>query len=67
MSEEQFQITQAQDPYWKCYMFGNTPVGFGMIYIPAEGQVPNWFVRWMMKVCLGCTWVKKETHELHSG
>ena len=60
MDEIKFRIMPAQDPNWKCYMFGNTPEGHGMIYIPAEGQVPNWFVRWMMKVCLGCTWVKKE-------
>lgn len=44
---------------WKCYMFGNKPGGIGMIYIPAKGQVPNFFIRWMMKVCLGCTWVKE--------
>lgn len=63
MSEEQqykFRIQPQQDPDWKCYLFGNTADGYGMVYTPAEGQVPNWFVRWMMKVCLGCTWVKKE-------
>lgn len=48
-----------QDRDWVCYMFGNKPGGVGMVYYPAKGQVPNWFVRWMMKVCLGCTWVKK--------
>ena len=45
---------------WKCYMFGNKPDGSGMIYIPAEGQVPNRFVRFMMKVCFDCLWVKEE-------
>ena len=59
MDEYKFRITPAQDPDWKCYLFGNTSDGYGIVYIPAEGQVPNWFVRWMMKVCLGCTWVKK--------
>jgi hypothetical protein len=60
MDEIKFRITQTQDPNWKCYLFGNKPSEYGMIYIPAEGQVPNWFVRWMMKVCLGCTWVKEK-------
>ena len=55
-----FRITSPPDPEWKCYLFGNTPSGHGMVYIPAQGQIPNWFVRWMMKVCLGCTWVKKK-------
>jgi hypothetical protein len=58
--EVKFRIVPEQDPDWKCYLFGNTPSGHGMVYFPSKGQVPNWFVRWMMKVCLGCTWVKKE-------
>jgi len=45
------------DPEWKCHLFGATP-GYGICYIPPEGKVPNFFVRWMMKICLGCTWVK---------
>ena len=60
MDEYKFKITPEQDPNWKCYLFGNTQDGYGIVYIPAKGQVPNWFVRWMMKICLGCTWVKKE-------
>ena len=44
---------------WTCYLFGNKPGGIGIVYQPAEGHVPNWFVRWMMKLCLGCTWVKE--------
>ncbi len=43
---------------WTCYLFGNIPGGSGIVYTPTKGQEPNWFVRWMMKVCLGCTWVK---------
>lgn len=43
---------------WKCYLFGSDPDGDGLVYIPSEGNVPNWFIRWMMQVCLGCTWVK---------
>jgi len=46
---------------WTCYMFGNRPGGMGMCYTPVEGQVPNRFVRFMMRICLGCTWVKKDT------
>lgn len=43
---------------WKCYLFGNKPGGPGMIYTPEEGQVPNCFVRYFMKIFLGCTWIK---------
>jgi len=46
---------------WECYMFGNRPGGSGIMYIPQEGRVPNRFVRWMMKLCFDCTWVKKDT------
>ena len=45
---------------WTCYLFGNRPGGMGMCYIPAEGQVPNRFVRFMMRICLGCVWVKNK-------
>ena len=41
---------------WKCHLFG--PQGIGITYQPIKGQVPNAFVRWMMKVCFACTWVK---------
>ena len=44
---------------WCCYMFGNKPGSVGMVYMPRKGQEPNWFVRWMMKVCFDCTWVKE--------
>lgn len=43
---------------WRCYLFGNTPGGGGMVYKPAKGAEPNRFVRWCMKVMLACTWVK---------
>lgn len=45
---------------WKCYMFGNVPGGTGFIYTPTESNVPNFFVRWMMKLCFACTWVKEK-------
>ena len=44
---------------WQCYLFGTKPgESHAFIFQPLEGQEPNWFIRWMMKVCLGCTWVK---------
>lgn len=44
---------------WQCYMFGNSPDGTGLVYTPMKGCEPNFFVRWMMKICFGCTWVKR--------
>jgi hypothetical protein len=46
---------------WACYMFGNKPdINDGIKYIPRKGLEPNFFVRWMMKVCFDCTWVKEK-------
>ena len=42
---------------WECHLFGSKDRQ-GITYFPAKGAVPNFFVRWMMKICLGCTWVK---------
>ena len=53
-------IKQPKQSNYTCYMFGNRPGGMGMVYTPAEGQVPNRFVRFMMRICLGCTWVKNK-------
>jgi hypothetical protein len=60
---EQDQIAFAalpkMDTEWQCYMYGSSKDKYGgMVYTPPEGQIPNWFVRWCMRVCLGCTWVK---------
>jgi predicted amidohydrolase len=44
---------------WKCYLFGGDSTG-GISWRPDKGKVPNAFVRWMMKVCFGCTWVKEK-------
>ena len=52
-------IKTPEQSEWKCYMFGNTPDGMCMVYIPSKGNEPNWFVRWMMKICFACTWVKE--------
>ena len=48
---------QKQSNY-RCYLFGNRPGGMGMVYTPAEGQVPNRFVRFMMRICFDSVWVK---------
>ena len=53
-----FVVTERSD--WTCYLFGATE-NEGIRYTPALGMEPNWFVRWMMKICFDCTWVKKET------
>jgi len=53
-------IKQPKQSNYTCYMFGNRPGGMGMVYTPVEGQVPNRFVRFMMRICLGCTWVKNK-------
>lgn len=45
---------------WVCYMFGNTPrTNDGFKWNPIKGKEPNCFVRWMMKICFACTWVKE--------
>lgn len=55
-------ITPREISEWKCYMFGNNPAtNSGFMYQPIKGQEPNWFVRWMMKICFACTWVKENT------
>jgi len=47
---------------WKCYLFGSKPSSPNVfIYHPHPDNIPNFFVRWMMKICLGCTWVKERT------
>ena len=42
------------DTEWRCYLWGSTNV----YYTPLKGAVPNRFIRWMMKICLGCRWEK---------
>ena len=53
-------LQQPEASGWKCYLFGNRPDGWGMVYFPSKGQVPNRFVRFMMKVCFDCLWVKED-------
>ena len=53
------RINQKELSEWKCYMFGNTPeINDGLLYQPTIGNVPNAFIRFMMKICFACTWVK---------
>ena len=54
------KIDNQPESGWKCYMFGNRPDGIGIVYSPLKGQVPNRFVRFMMKVCFDCLWVKED-------
>ena len=53
-----FKLNLPEHSEWKCYMFGNRVGSFGLVYQPTKGNVPNRFVRWMMKVCFDCRWEK---------
>ena len=55
--KNEFRIYMPEQSDWKCELFGSKN-GNGMVYIPAKGAEPNWFIRFMMKIMLGCTWVK---------
>ena len=57
MENNGFKIQELSQ--WTCYMFGNKPNGNGLVYQPAKGNVPNIFIRYMMKICFGCTWVRE--------
>jgi len=48
---------------WQCYLFGNRPGSIGIIYIPPKGRVPNWFVRWAMRIFFDCLWVKNKSEK----
>lgn len=55
-----YKIKSSLTSEWRCYLFGNKPeIGGGLSYRPRKGQEPNRFVRWMMKICFDCTWVKE--------
>ena len=59
----EWKFNQPEISGWKCYMFGNRPGGWGITYFPEKGQVPNRFVRFMMKVCFDCLWVKEDNND----
>jgi len=44
---------------WKCLLFGAKDDN-GIVYRPKKGQVPNFFVRFMTGLCLGCKWEKDD-------
>jgi len=54
-------LSTPEQSEWQCYMFGNRPGGMGIVYRPAKGKVPNLFVRWMMRICFDCLWVKDKS------
>jgi hypothetical protein len=57
----EYTFTLPEMSEWKCYMFGNSPeTNNGIMYVPRKVHEPNWFVRWMMKICFDCTWVKEQ-------
>ena len=60
MNETEFKLDFPEPSEWKCYMFGNSASGNGIVYTPLEENVPNRFVRWMMKTCFACTWVNEK-------
>jgi len=58
----EYTFAQRENSQWKCYMFGNRPeINDGIVFVPLKGHEPNWFVRWMMRVCFDCTWVKEQS------
>ena len=56
-------IQPPESSEWQCYLFGNRPGSIGMIYRPKKGQEPNWLVRWFMRVCFDCLWVKDKSEK----
>jgi len=59
--EGTFTLCLPEQSKWTCYLFGNRPwSGMGLSYIPNKGQVPNRFVRFMMRICFDCYWEKKD-------
>lgn len=55
-----FKLTSTNPSGWRCYLFGGSHTS-GIIYQPEIGKVPNYFVRWMMKIFFDCTWVKDKS------
>ena len=54
-----YTINTPEYSNWACYMYGSKKSdSYKTIYHPKKGQEPNRFVRYMMKICLGCTWIK---------
>lgn len=47
---------------WHCYLFGDAdrPGPGSVVFIPTEGNEPNWFHRKMQELCFGIQWRKKK-------
>jgi hypothetical protein len=48
-----FSTLPERDKEWKMYLFGSRDT----IYVPEKGQVPNFIVRYAMRL-IGCRWEK---------
>ena len=57
-TEKQYSFYVSERSEWVCYMFGASKEA-GISWRPLKNKEPNWFIRLMMKVCFGCTWVKE--------
>ena len=62
-AQEYTFIKPPESSEWQCYLFGNRPGSNGMIYTPSKGRVPNWFVRWAMRIFFDCLWVKDKSEK----
>ena len=59
-SSERATFKAIEPSEWACYLYGSKQSDpYRTIYCPKKGQEPNKFIRYMMKICLGCTWVKE--------
>ena len=58
MTKEETEIKFTKNLEWTCYLFGSKD-GEGLIWVPTEGKVPNWFWRKMQYLILGNRWVKE--------
>lgn len=47
---------------WQCYLFGDAdrPGPGAIVFVPCEGNEPNWFHRKMQELCFGVQWRKKK-------
>lgn len=47
---------------WQCYLFGDAdrPGPGSIVFVPNEGNEPNWFHRKMQELCFGIQWRKKK-------
>ncbi len=47
-------ILQSEESEWDCYLFGSD----NFIFKPTKGNHPNFFWRFMQKICFGNKWIK---------